>query len=65
MGRTLSEEAVQEAVVHAKAQEFVEEEGRGYENLIYIRGANLSGGQKTADIDSAGTSGETGYFSAG
>ncbi|MCI9034027.1 MAG: ABC transporter ATP-binding protein [Lachnospiraceae bacterium] len=46
MGRTLSEEAVQEAVVHAKAQEFVEEEGRGYENLIYIRGANLSGGQK-------------------
>ena len=46
MGRTLSEEAVREAVTHAQAKEFVEEAGRGYDNLMNVRGANLSGGQK-------------------
>lgn len=46
MGRTLSDEAVREAVTHAKAKEFVEEAGRGYDNLMNVRGANLSGGQK-------------------
>lgn len=46
MGRTLSDEDVREAVAHAKAKEFVEEAGRGYDNHINVRGANLSGGQK-------------------
>lgn len=46
LGRTLSKEAVREAIAHAKAKEFVEEAGRGYDNLMNIRGANLSGGQK-------------------
>ncbi|MCM1183393.1 MAG: ABC transporter ATP-binding protein/permease [Roseburia sp.] len=46
LGRALSEEQVREAITHAKAKEFVEEEGRGYENHVNIRGANLSGGQK-------------------
>lgn len=46
MGRTLSDEAVRKAVTHAKAKEFVEEAGRGYDNLMNVRGANLSGGQK-------------------
>ena len=46
MGRTLSDEDVKKAVAYAKAKEFVEEAGRGYDNHINIRGANLSGGQK-------------------
>ncbi len=46
MGRTLSEEDIKEAITHAKAKEFVEEVGRGYDNHINVRGANLSGGQK-------------------
>lgn len=46
LGRELSHEDIKEAVSYAKAKEFVEEEGRGYENQINIRGANLSGGQK-------------------
>ena len=46
MGRTLSDEEVKKAVAYAKAKEFVEEAGRGYDNHINIRGANLSGGQK-------------------
>lgn len=46
MGRTLSDEEIRMAIAHAKAKEFVEEAGRGYDNHINIRGANLSGGQK-------------------
>jgi len=46
LGRTLSKEDIREAITHAKAKEFVEEAGRGYDNLMNVRGANLSGGQK-------------------
>lgn len=46
MGRELSDEDVKRAIAHAKAKEFVEETGRGYDNHINVRGANLSGGQK-------------------
>ena len=46
MGRTLSEADIKRAIAYAKAKEFVEEAGRGYDNHINIRGANLSGGQK-------------------
>lgn len=46
MGRTLSDEEVRAAIAYAKAKEFVEEAGRGYDNHINARGANLSGGQK-------------------
>lgn len=46
MGRTLTEDDIREAIMHAKAREFVEEAGRGYYNQINVRGANLSGGQK-------------------
>ncbi len=46
LGRELSDESLRDAIVHAKAKEFVEEKGRGYENHVNIRGANLSGGQK-------------------
>lgn len=46
LGREVSKEQVREAIAHARAREFVEEKGRGYENHVNIRGANLSGGQK-------------------
>lgn len=46
MGRTLSDADIKKAIACAKAKEFVEEAGRGYDNHINIRGANLSGGQK-------------------
>lgn len=46
LGRELSLEEIQEAVLYARAKEFVEGEGRGYEDAVQIRGANLSGGQK-------------------
>lgn len=46
MGRTLSEDAVKEAILYAKAKEFVEETGRGYGTQMDVRGANFSGGQK-------------------
>lgn len=46
MGRILSADNIKEAIAHAKAKEFVEEAGRGYDNHINVRGANLSGGQK-------------------
>lgn len=45
MGRNLSEEQVQEALLYARAREFVDEKGGTAEQLD-IRGANLSGGQK-------------------
>ena len=46
LGRTLSEEDIKQAIAHAKAKEFVEEPGRGYDSRMNVRGANLSGGQK-------------------
>lgn len=46
LGRELSEDEIKGAIEYAKAKEFVEEKGRGYENQVNIRGANLSGGQK-------------------
>ena len=46
MGRTLSDDDIRKAVMHAKAKEFVEAAGRGYDNQMNVRGANLSGGQK-------------------
>lgn len=46
LGRELSEQEIKDAIGYAKAKEFVEERGRGYENQVNIRGANLSGGQK-------------------
>lgn len=45
MGRNLSEEQVQEALLYARAKEFVDKKGGTAEHLD-IRGANLSGGQK-------------------
>ncbi len=45
MGRTLAEGQVQEALLYAKAKEFVDGKG-GMEERLDIRGANLSGGQK-------------------
>lgn len=46
MGRTLSDDDIRKAVMHAKAKEFVEAAGRGYDNQMNVRGANLSDGQK-------------------
>lgn len=46
LGRGLSKQEIKDAICYAKAKEFVEEKGRGYENQVNIRGANLSGGQK-------------------
>lgn len=45
MGREVSQEQAMEAVLYARAKEFVEEKGGMAEN-IDIRGANLSGGQR-------------------
>lgn len=46
LGRELSKQQIKDAIEYAKAKEFVEERGQGYENQVNIRGANLSGGQK-------------------
>jgi ATP-binding cassette subfamily B protein len=46
LGRTITDEEIRKAISSARAKEFVEEKGRGYDNHINIRGANLSGGQK-------------------
>ncbi len=45
MGRHMTEDQVQKAVAHARAEEFVGEKG-GIKERLDIRGANLSGGQK-------------------
>ena len=45
MGRKLSEEEVNDAILYARASEFVNEKG-GLDEELDIRGANLSGGQK-------------------
>lgn len=45
VGRTLTEEEAQEALVYARAMEFVDGKG-GMQERLGIRGANVSGGQK-------------------
>lgn len=46
LGRKLNEEQVQEALLYAKAKEFVEEKDDNLLEGLDIKGANLSGGQK-------------------
>lgn len=46
LGRELTEEEVQEALLYAQASEFVEGRDDKEDNALNIRGANLSGGQK-------------------
>lgn len=46
LGRELNEEQIQEALLYAKAKEFVEEKEGALLEGLEIKGANLSGGQK-------------------
>ena len=46
LGRDLSEAQVQEALLYARAKEFVDQKENNIEEVLEIRGANLSGGQK-------------------
>lgn len=46
LGRHLSEEQVQEALLYARAKEFVDQKQNNVEEALDIKGANLSGGQK-------------------
>jgi len=46
LGRNLDEAQIQEALLYAKAKEFVEEKEGGVSEALNIKGANLSGGQK-------------------
>lgn len=46
LGRALNDEAIQEALLYAKAKEFVEEKKGNMSEALNIKGANLSGGQK-------------------
>ena len=46
LGRDLTPEQVQEALLYAQAAEFVKDRSQEEENALNIRGANLSGGQK-------------------
>lgn len=46
LGRHLSEEQIQEALLYAKAKEFVDQKANHAEEALDIKGANLSGGQK-------------------
>lgn len=46
LGRHLSEAQIQEALLYAKAKEFVEQKEKNIEETLDIKGANLSGGQK-------------------
>lgn len=46
LGRKMSAQQVQEALLYAQASEFVEGRQEQEENALNIRGANLSGGQK-------------------
>ncbi len=46
LGRELTPEQVQEALLYAQAAEFVKDRSQEAENALNIRGANLSGGQK-------------------
>ncbi len=46
LGRELSEEEIQEALLYARASEFVENRADKASEALNIKGANLSGGQK-------------------
>lgn len=46
LGREMSEEQIQEALLYARASEFVENREGGSGEALNIKGANLSGGQK-------------------
>lgn len=46
LGREMSEKQVQEALLYARASEFVENKADKEEEALNIKGANLSGGQK-------------------
>ena len=46
LGRALSEDQIQEALLYAKAKEFVDQKANHMEEALDIKGANLSGGQK-------------------
>lgn len=46
LGRELTEEQIQEALLYARAKEFVESKGSQVQEQLDIKGANLSGGQK-------------------
>lgn len=46
LGREMSDEQVQEALLYARASEFVENKKDKQEEALNIKGANLSGGQK-------------------
>ncbi|MDO4326125.1 MAG: ABC transporter ATP-binding protein [bacterium] len=46
LGRDLTEEQIQEALLYARAKEFVENKGSQVQEQLDIKGANLSGGQK-------------------
>ena len=46
LGRNMSTEQIQEALLYAQASEFVEGRQEQEEDALNIRGANLSGGQK-------------------
>ena len=46
LGRSLTQEQIQEALRYAQASEFVSQRRQEEDNALNIRGANLSGGQK-------------------
>lgn len=46
LGRDLSEEEIEEALLYARAKEFVDQKTNNLEEALDIKGANLSGGQK-------------------
>ena len=46
LGRSLTQEQIQEALRYAQASEFVSQRSQEEDNALNIRGANLSGGQK-------------------
>ncbi|PNV64066.1 ABC transporter ATP-binding protein [Clostridium sp. chh4-2] len=46
MGRDLDETQIQEALLYARATEFVSQKGGDIRSMLDIKGANLSGGQK-------------------
>ena len=46
LGREMSEEEIQEALLYARASEFVEDRAGKESEALNIKGANLSGGQK-------------------
>lgn len=46
LGRNLTEEEIQEALLYARAKEFVDQKANHLEEALDIKGANLSGGQK-------------------